>query len=148
PAVGSHLYFQVADPFDIQPDAQLWQATWVPSQATPGDFDGDGDVDGADFRKWQRGESPNPLSQSDLADWEANYGATASLSANSTHVPEPSTLLLSLLGLSAVAISRQSNSRLWLQTGASTRWCILRAHRSERTNPITSRVDGALDGSF
>ena len=39
-----------------------------------GDFDLDGDVDGYNFLKWQRGESPNPLSQSDLADWEANYG--------------------------------------------------------------------------
>ena len=44
--------------------------------ATPiaGDFNGDGIVSGTDFLIWQRGESPNPLSQSDLADWEANYG--------------------------------------------------------------------------
>ena len=41
---------------------------------TPGDNDHDFDVDGFDFIKWQRGESPNPLSQSDLDDWEANYG--------------------------------------------------------------------------
>jgi len=40
----------------------------------PGDYDDDFDVDGLDFLKWQRGESPNPLSQSDLAAWEANYG--------------------------------------------------------------------------
>ena len=46
--------------------------------ALPGDFDFDGDVDGHDFLKWQRGESPNPLSQSDLADWEANYGTSNS----------------------------------------------------------------------
>jgi len=43
-----------------------------------GDFNGDGIVDGLDFLKWQRGESPNPLSQSDLADWEANYGTSNS----------------------------------------------------------------------
>jgi hypothetical protein len=42
----------------------------------PGDFDGDGLVTGADFLMWQRGESPNPLSASDLAAWEANYGTT------------------------------------------------------------------------
>jgi hypothetical protein len=49
---------------------------------TPGpraDFDGDGDVDGADFLVWQRGGSPNPLSSSDLANWQASFGDTASL---------------------------------------------------------------------
>ena len=40
----------------------------------PGDFDQDGDADGDDFLKWQRGESPEPLSQSDLGDWETDYG--------------------------------------------------------------------------
>ncbi len=40
----------------------------------PGDFDGNLVADGADFLKWQRGESPDPLSASDLTAWEANYG--------------------------------------------------------------------------
>jgi len=40
----------------------------------PGDFDGNLVVDGADFLRWQRGQSPDPLSASGLADWEANYG--------------------------------------------------------------------------
>ena len=39
-----------------------------------GDFDFDGDVDGADLLLWQRGGSPNPLGASDLAAWEANFG--------------------------------------------------------------------------
>ena len=39
-----------------------------------GPNDGDGDVDGADFFRWQLGKSPDPLSGSDLADWEASYG--------------------------------------------------------------------------
>lgn len=43
----------------------------------PGDFDLDDDVDGADFLKWQRGESPEPLSQSDLGDWEIDYGTVS-----------------------------------------------------------------------
>ena len=64
--------------------------------APPGDFDYDGDVDGNDFLIWQQGESPNPLSQSDLVDWEMNYGALFPLSAVSTAVPEPATV--SLLG--------------------------------------------------
>jgi hypothetical protein len=63
-----------------------------------GDFDGDGDVDGADFLVWQRdlGDAPN------LTLWEGNYGAPAAQAAAAT-VPEPSTasllLLLGVLGL-------------------------------------------------
>jgi hypothetical protein len=63
---------------------------------TPGDFDEDGDVDGRDFMQWQRGNSPDPLSASDLADWQSNYGF-GSLAAI-TAVPEPNCLAL-LFGL-------------------------------------------------
>jgi hypothetical protein len=42
--------------------------------ALDGDFDLDDDVDGDDFLLWQRGGSPNPLSASDLTEWETNYG--------------------------------------------------------------------------
>lgn len=61
--------------------------------STPGDFDGDGDVDGTDFLVWQQGGSPNPGSAGDLADWQGNYGANA-LSASFANVPEPTSLLL------------------------------------------------------
>jgi hypothetical protein len=69
--------------------------------ALPGDFDFDLDVDGLDFLKWQRGQSPTPSSASDLADWETNYGTVPSLSTASTPVPEPATyvMLLSMLPL-------------------------------------------------
>jgi hypothetical protein len=63
-----------------------------------GDFNGDSSVDGDDFLKWQRGESPNPLSGSDLAAWQANYGASGSL-ASAVAVPEPANLVLLALGL-------------------------------------------------
>ncbi len=59
---------------------------------TPGDYDEDDDVDGVDFLQWQRGQSPNPLSAGDLADWQTNYGA-GPLSAAAA-VPEPSCLAL------------------------------------------------------
>jgi hypothetical protein len=64
-----------------------------------GDFDYDGDVDGQDFLIWQRGGSPNPLSATDLADWQANYGAPLGIA--SIIVPEPSgaTILFALAGL-------------------------------------------------
>jgi hypothetical protein len=67
-----------------------------------GDFDDDGDVDGRDFLKWQRGESPDPLSAGDLEDWQTNYNGGA-LSAVTTSVPEPSSVLLALvIGMGAV----------------------------------------------
>jgi hypothetical protein len=68
----------------------------------PGDFDLDQDVDGYDFLKWQRGESPTPFSATDLADWEAYYGAPP-LSAASTAVPEPATGLALLIAMMTLA---------------------------------------------
>ena len=62
-----------------------------------GDFDGNGIVDGRDFLVWQQ----NP-SVGDLADWEANYGNTASFVTGSTTVPEPSALVMLLLGLTTL----------------------------------------------
>ena len=61
----------------------------------PGDFDGDSDIDGHDFLRWQQGASPKGLfgqsvSSADLAEWQANYGSPPTLTA----IPEPSTLLL------------------------------------------------------
>jgi hypothetical protein len=53
-------------------DATDGEALFVPE---PGDFDFDGTCDGADFLAWQRGESPYPLSSSDLAEWQAEFGA-------------------------------------------------------------------------
>jgi T5SS/PEP-CTERM-associated repeat protein len=79
-----------------------WDVLYSPTSVTlkvvnagpPGDFDVDGDVDGADFLKWQRGGSPSPLSSSDLANWKANFGATATPTAS---VPEPTAGLMSVV---------------------------------------------------
>jgi hypothetical protein len=65
----------------------------------PGDFDFDGDVDGRDFLVWQRGDSPDPLSVSDLADWQANYGTSAGTLASVT-VPEPTGAVILLVAAS------------------------------------------------
>ena len=68
------------------------------SQGLAGDFDFDQDVDGFDFLKWQRGESPVPLSTADLLDWNTNYGVgPISATASPTPIPEPKTS--SLLGM-------------------------------------------------
>jgi len=74
--------------------------------ALAGDFDFNGRVDGLDFLLWQTGGSPEPLSQSDLSDWEGNYGTTANI-ATSTSVPESSSLLLAAFGLLGLAVRRR-----------------------------------------
>jgi len=75
-----------------------------------GDFDGDGIVDGADFLEWQRGNSPTPLSQTDLGDWQANYGLPAIVAAAAA-VPEPATagLLVGAVGM-WVLVGRRGKS--------------------------------------
>jgi len=69
-----------------------------------GDFNGDLRVDGNDFLAWQRGGSPDPLSATDLADWETNYGTVAALSASIASVPEPSTGIL-FIGSAVLALA-------------------------------------------
>jgi hypothetical protein len=68
-----------------------------------GDFDGDLDVDGRDFLIWQRGGSPTALSATDLAAWQAGYGAPL---VAVTAVPEPASLALASLALMCVLHNR------------------------------------------
>jgi hypothetical protein len=78
--------------------------------ALAGDFDNSGRVDGSDFLAWQRGQSPSPLSASDLAAWKSNYGATATAAVAA--VPEPAALpLLALLSLALAVKKRAGSSR-------------------------------------
>jgi hypothetical protein len=58
------------------------------SVGLPGDFDGDGDVDGRDFLTWQRDTNVGSL-----ADWQNNYGMGGALASFSA-VPEPTGLVL------------------------------------------------------
>ncbi|MCA9261402.1 MAG: hypothetical protein KDA61_19435, partial [Planctomycetales bacterium] len=88
--------------------ALQWNIAYDPSGvslrvAATGDFDADGDVDGADFLTWQRGQSSTPGSWDDFLAWEASFGYFASSEQLLTSVPEPSTfagaaLLLVLQG--------------------------------------------------
>ena len=71
---------------------------------TAGDFDEDGDVDGADFLLWQR----NPA-VGNLADWQANYGSPLQAQAGVGSVPEPGTAVLLLAGFAVVVARRRIN---------------------------------------
>jgi len=70
-----------------------------------GDFDGDGDRDGADFLLWQRdlGDAGS------LAVWEANFGVPP-LSAITSAVPEPASLLLALFASLGLPLSRRRST--------------------------------------
>ena len=72
-----------------------------PETGLPGDFDGNGVVDGDDFLFWQLDPSVGPLT-----DWENNYGNVATFSAVSSAVPEPSTWIAALLALMAMLCRR------------------------------------------
>jgi len=88
--------------------SQVITYTFAEAPAGPdGDFDGDQDVDGADFLEWQR-ELGTTLGASDLVDWQTNYGS-GSLSTVSavSAVPEPSSLFLAGLGLASMAVRRR-----------------------------------------
>ena len=65
------------------------------SSGAPGDFDADGDVDGADFLAWQTGAA----TPADLTLWENNFGTSAA-GASTGAVPEPTSIcLLSIAGV-------------------------------------------------
>jgi formylglycine-generating enzyme required for sulfatase activity len=68
-------------------------ATYEVAAPLAGDFDVDGDVDGNDFLKWQRGESPNHGDAADLAEWRAHFGEGSFATAISAAVPEPATFV-------------------------------------------------------
>ncbi|MAT72477.1 MAG: hypothetical protein CMJ58_23490 [Planctomycetaceae bacterium] len=61
-----------------------------------GDFSSNGVVTGDDFLHWQRGDSPQPFSYSDLVAWQAAYGVSAAGQAAAVAVPEPPTVALVL----------------------------------------------------
>ena len=63
-----------------------------------GDFDSDGDVDGADFILWQ-----GDVNVGDLADWQTNYGAPSAVSS-AVAVPEPASASLLVMALGALAL--------------------------------------------
>ena len=72
----------------------------TPIGILPGDFNASGAVNGLDFLAWQIDPSLG-----DLAAWEDNYGLP--LSADSTTVPEPGSLVLALAGFS-LGLARRS----------------------------------------
>lgn len=88
----------------------------TPPALADADFDGDGDVDGIDFLIWQRGfgsaggladgdaNGDGQVDAGDLSIWTSQFG---SLAAVVGAVPEPTTVLLALAGLSIAGFTRR-----------------------------------------
>ena len=71
-------------------------AKLIVTTSAAGDFNFDGIVNAFDFLAWQRGESPNPFSASDLATWESAYSTP--IVGAAAAVPEPATMWLFAFG--------------------------------------------------
>jgi len=91
--VGAYVYNAAGNP-----GWQIVSAFKEISEGLLGDFDGDDDVDGADFLGWQRGYN-NPYTAGDLADWQEGFGVASLAASVSASVPEPSSLVLLLGGI-------------------------------------------------
>jgi hypothetical protein len=87
---------------------QLLSVTESGDTNDPGDFDHDEDVDGDDFLAWQRGESPDPLSAADLAEWKTAYPTPPPTTPTGAQVPEPATAAFWLLAVVAIRRRRVS----------------------------------------
>ncbi|MEQ8211382.1 MAG: hypothetical protein RH917_16275 [Lacipirellulaceae bacterium] len=71
---------------------------------SPGDFDGNGDFDGADFLGLQQTDA------SQIPDWEASYGTSSTVASNAA-VPEPTSLaLVAFLSFTVVTTSGRLRS--------------------------------------
>lgn len=86
-----------------QSDVYFNNLSYTAVDGAAGDFDADGDVDGADFLAWQRGY-PADFDANDLADWQGNFAAVAG-GATVGAVPEPAGRALAVLAVACVGLA-------------------------------------------
>jgi hypothetical protein len=94
-------------------DYAIWRNNYGAGIGPPGDFDGDGNVNGSDFLKWQRAlGSTEPavdaskngvVDGADLVAWRGNFGIAGGSRAEAASVPEPSASVLALAGIAIIA---------------------------------------------
>jgi hypothetical protein len=126
-APGSHLIdagVNVGLPYNgLAPDVG-WFESGTPAPALPGDYDGDGVVDAADYVVWRTSNNtsatlpndvtPGSVDDSDFAVWRSHFGTSLSgsgVGSNLSTVPEPSAafslaLVAVLLVITRTAVRR------------------------------------------
>jgi hypothetical protein len=130
-SVGLGAAFNPAGAHDL-----VFRYAVVPSAPLDADFDGDGDVDGADFLAWQRGlgttgagatkaagnaDGDTDVDAADLAVWKSDFGDSAASGAGvlqtgfvryvtgaAAAVPEPSTVILASMGVVVIMSTRKA----------------------------------------
>ncbi|MAT67978.1 MAG: hypothetical protein CMJ58_00465 [Planctomycetaceae bacterium] len=78
----------------------------VTAVGPPGDYNGDFAVDGDDFLGWQRGESTDPYSATDLAAWQADFGWNTGPVNSVSTAPEPTAWALAVVACLVLGIRR------------------------------------------
>ncbi|MGD9631849.1 MAG: PEP-CTERM sorting domain-containing protein [Pirellulales bacterium] len=92
----------------------------VASAGQPGDFNGDTHVDAADYTVWRdhlgapdesaiggNGDGQNGVDAADFNVWKTNFGAAGAGALSAAVVPEPSSLIVVLLGLIGLSAARK-----------------------------------------
>jgi PEP-CTERM motif len=106
-------------------DATTYQFDFMvtgPPAGVLGDYNGNGTVDAADYDLWRKGgplqnevNVPGTVSPEDYMEWRTRFGNSNSASGLSqTAVPEPSSMLLFLLGVSML-VNRRRKAALFLE---------------------------------
>ena len=97
----------------------LLNVTTLPSVGVPGDYNGNGAVDAADYVLWRNGgplqnevDNAGVVDAQDYVEWKARFGNTSgsgsgSLSTSSA-VPEPTAFMLAFLAIGTLAAVRRN----------------------------------------
>ncbi len=92
-------------------------------EGVPGDYNGNGVVDAADYVAWRKGgpllnqvDDPNQINEQDYIEWRARFGntsgsGTGSVLSDGVSVPEPSAVFLVLCLISYFAACRHKRNR-------------------------------------
>jgi hypothetical protein len=125
-AIDGMLFIQMGTPADIYPNMDLLDlysqaevdAAVLP-QPVAGDYNGNGNVDSADYVLWRNGgplqnevHNPGTVSAEDYSEWRARFGNPGSGSgAGNAAIPEPATLALCMLGVAGLQMNRRRQGR-------------------------------------
>jgi hypothetical protein len=83
----------------------------IPPAGAPGDYNGNGSIDAADYVAWRNGgplqnDPTAGVQQEDYDRWRANFGLPTLGSANGGAVPEPASIALLLVSFGLLSITR------------------------------------------